>query len=235
MLIYFLESDFSINEDYTFDEEESRQFYIRREILRTIAAHTCKDVYHLDMLNFAFLLIMVDDAQEWGRKQISELYISDKQSEYEFESITPEFDIKTTTLNGKEIHVHSFVAKERFSFSKEDIDSAKQILSHLMEQCKGYEQIFRDGQDTAIRNFVFTKNVEVRIHEPKTVIFDVSIIISNDERPKYEICVRNENKDLKSSYDQKFLESIYKNCKINKIQEISKSEIKYEVYGRGRV
>ena len=52
LLIYFLESDFNINEDYTFDKEESRQFYIRREILRTIAAHTCHDVYHLDMLKF---------------------------------------------------------------------------------------------------------------------------------------------------------------------------------------
>ncbi len=28
LLIYFLESDFNINEDYRFDKEEARQFYI---------------------------------------------------------------------------------------------------------------------------------------------------------------------------------------------------------------
>src|SRR5699024_2685009 len=100
LLIYFLESDFNINEDYRFDEEESRQFYIRREILRTISAHTCHDVYHLDMLNFAFLLIMVDDAQEWGRKRISELYVK-QNSNYEFGSIVPYFNV-TKCIHGTE-------------------------------------------------------------------------------------------------------------------------------------
>ena len=69
LLLYFIESDYSINEDYIFYEEDVRQFYIRREILRSIASHTCHDVYHLDMLNFAFLLIIVDDCQGWGRKK----------------------------------------------------------------------------------------------------------------------------------------------------------------------
>ena len=49
LLTYFLESDYSINEDYCFDEEDCRQFYIRREILRSIASHTCDDVYQLYM------------------------------------------------------------------------------------------------------------------------------------------------------------------------------------------
>ena len=33
LLIYFLESDYNINEDYVFYEEDMRQFYIRREFL----------------------------------------------------------------------------------------------------------------------------------------------------------------------------------------------------------
>ena len=53
-----------------FDHEDSRQYYIRREILRAIASHTCHDIYQNDMLRFSFLLILCDDAQEWGRKSI---------------------------------------------------------------------------------------------------------------------------------------------------------------------
>lgn len=217
LLLYFLESDFSINEDYRFDEEEARQFYIRREILRTIASHTCKDVYHLDMLNFAFLLIMVDDAQEWGRKRISELY-NKKKSEYEFESITPKFETKTTIPNGEKIHVHSFVAKEQFTFSKEDVSSLKEILSRLMGQCKGYEQIFRDGQDTARRNFVFEKDIKVKLEESKPVIFDVKFIISNDERQKFEIAVTAETQKAKKEYDISFLKSIFSKYEVEEIQ-----------------
>lgn len=54
LLRYFLESDFNINEDYQFGQEEARQFYIHREILRAVASHTCRDIYHLDMLSFSF-------------------------------------------------------------------------------------------------------------------------------------------------------------------------------------
>ena len=39
MLLYFLESDFNLNDDYIYKNEDARQFYIRREILRAIAAH----------------------------------------------------------------------------------------------------------------------------------------------------------------------------------------------------
>ena len=68
LLQYFLESDYSIDEDYTFDQEDARQFYIRREILRSMASHTCKDIYHLDMRTFSYLLIIVDDIQDWGKE-----------------------------------------------------------------------------------------------------------------------------------------------------------------------
>ena len=61
MLTYFLESDYSLNEDYRFDKEECRQFYIRREILRAIASHTCDDIYQMYMGSFSFLLRICDE------------------------------------------------------------------------------------------------------------------------------------------------------------------------------
>ena len=63
MLRYFLESDYSTNEDYFFNKEDVRQFYIRRDVLRAISSHTCHDIYQLTAKNFSFLLILCDDAQ----------------------------------------------------------------------------------------------------------------------------------------------------------------------------
>lgn len=73
MLPYFLESDLNLNDDYNYDEESSRQFYIRREILRAIASHTCPDIYNIDLCNYTSLLYLCDELQEWGRKTWDQL------------------------------------------------------------------------------------------------------------------------------------------------------------------
>lgn len=60
MLLYFLESDFNLNDDYIYKNEDARQFYIRREILRAIAAHTCPDAYNIHITTFPSLLFLCD-------------------------------------------------------------------------------------------------------------------------------------------------------------------------------
>ena len=71
-LVYFLESDFSHDERKPLDPEDARQFVIRREILRAIAAHTCPDLYHLKFNTLSFLLYVVDELQSWGRPTFEE-------------------------------------------------------------------------------------------------------------------------------------------------------------------
>lgn len=231
LLIYFLESDFNINEDYKFDEEEARQFYIRREILRTIAAHTCHDVYHLDMLNFAFLLIMVDDAQEWGRKRISELYVK-QNSNYEFGSIVPYFCTGKSVHDGQEIDIHKFIAKEEFKFPKGELENLKGILASLLRQSKGYQEIFRDGQDTAKRNFVFEKNCDVIYQESKAVTFKVKFVISNEEKPVFLVTVSSANtKSVTETYNNEFLVKVYSNCEVNEVKR-NDNEVTYEVVAK---
>ena len=90
------------------------------------------------MLSFAFLLIVVDDAQEWGRKRISELYVN-KDSTYEFISIVPTFDIGESDHGKEKIKIHSLEVKEEFSF-KNQSDLRGTLLS-LYKQCKGYKEI----------------------------------------------------------------------------------------------
>ena len=71
-LTYFLETDYSsINEELT--DEDLRQFHIRKEILRSIASHTCPKVYHLEFNTLSFLLILCDELQEWNRPKFNEL------------------------------------------------------------------------------------------------------------------------------------------------------------------
>lgn len=72
-LVYFLESDLCHDTRKALDKVDARQFLIRREILRAIAAHTCQDIYHLNFNTLSFLLYMVDEMQCWGRPTFEEL------------------------------------------------------------------------------------------------------------------------------------------------------------------
>jgi hypothetical protein len=73
-LIFFKEGEFAVEEDYPFSIEESRQFLIRREILRAIATHTCDGIYIIKTLFLDSLLFFTDEIQEWGRPFFSDLY-----------------------------------------------------------------------------------------------------------------------------------------------------------------
>jgi len=75
-LTYFLESDYSDMVE-SLNCEDLRQFYIRKEILRSICTHTCAKVYHLDLNTLSFLLIICDDLQEWGRPRLRDMLNGD--------------------------------------------------------------------------------------------------------------------------------------------------------------
>lgn len=197
MLLFFLESDFNINEDYTFDIEDARQFYIRREILRAIASHTCKDIYHLKMETFSFLLIIIDDCQDWGRKNISELYVKNKNT-YNFEYIKASFENK---------NVYSCQIKDSIDFDKDSRDDIERVLNNLFKQFRDYSSWFRDGQDTINRNFSVSKESILRINESSPVTFTVKFNVANTEISTFTITVENPS----SRYNENFLASIFTN------------------------
>ena len=157
MLRYFLESDFSTNEDYYFKDEDTRQFYIRREILRAISSHTCHDVYHMDYKNFSFLLILCDDAQEWGRKYISELYVS-SSLKYTFNGIHVVLK-KENQVDGEK-DIASISIDESYCNVKKE-ETIRSIFERFVSISRDYNEIFRDGQETGSRNFDFAKKTVV--------------------------------------------------------------------------
>ena len=206
LLTYFLESDYNINEDYSFNNDESRQFYIRREILRSIASHTCKDVYHLYMGSFAFLLIIADDTQEWGRKRLSELYV-ESDNEYEL------LELNLICSNEKN---NKCVIKEKFSIKdKIDVSSVKNLLLKLHKQALKYIMLFRDGQETDQRNFSFIKYFNLVcdiIHENINAIIamELTLDINNNKQSSFDgkITFANES-DINKTFDEKFFKDLF--------------------------
>ena len=170
MLLYFLESDFNTNEDYAFEKEEARQFYMRREILRAISSHTCQDIYQLHLYSFSLLLIIADDAQEWGRKQISELYVK-KATEYSFNGI------KLNQQDGANIKC---TLNEKYVI--EENDQLEQIFKQFIRISLNYNDWFRDGQDTGRRDFDFCKNTQIELKNgevTKNIIVELNISSNN--------------------------------------------------------
>jgi len=162
-LIYFLETEFNVNEDYYYDSSESKQYYIRREILRAIASHTCVDIYHLNTTTLSFLLITCDDMQEWGRKRWIDFYkgANDKES----------IVTKLVKFTNEEVSI-------RETIKTIDENNILTSLKIIYEQFERYKQIFREGQDTNLRNFNFTKIFELeknggRIHRIDNVSFGI--------------------------------------------------------------
>lgn len=227
LLTYFLESDYSINEDYVFSTEDARQFYIRREILRSIASHTCRDIYHLDMLSFAFLLIVADDCQEWGRKRISELYVR-SNTIYEFGEISPDFE--------KENGSYECTVDERFTIPQEDEAGLKRILSSLAKQYETYKQIFRDGLDTVNRNFTFIKKCNVTYEDDKNVEFQVYFSIPNEKKAEFNITVvGTADKDVNKKFGEIFIKNVYSEYNIQPLIIEKDKNIKYVVKNKDAI
>lgn len=189
LLIYFLESDYSINEDYYFKKEDCRQFNIRREILRAIASHTCHDIYQQDAYNFSFLLILCDDAQEWGRKYISELYVESGER-YSYRGIEYDKIDKTDIIE--------FTLSDEYELDK--TKSIEEILKRFNKQSKTYRDVFRDGQDTKNRNFKFKRTLKIDVKKSVSKEYFVTLEISTDEQTKI-IAKRDDDSKIEQTED----------------------------------
>lgn len=211
LLLYFLESDYSLNEDYYFSREEVRQFYIRREILRAIASHTCPDIYHLDMMNYSFLLIIADDVQEWGRKRLSEFFTSSNKK-YELVSIKSYFLENANIMEISEKYVLT-----------QSLTQLEYMLTSLFKQSKSYIAIFRDGQDTANRNFDFIKKCELDYHvKSNKAKFIVHFNVSRNVNTLFQITYNKTNNNKTDKlFSEKWMEKmfIYKENSRDKTEE----------------
>ena len=156
MLLYFLESDFNLNDDYEYKYEDARQFYIRREILRAMASHTCTDIYNIYLTTFSSVLFLCDELQEWGRKSWNELY----------SGLQPNaVDLSIDTFTPQEISVKEKINMEQVEEEQILRENIKRIFER---QYENYKVIFRDGQYTEAREFNFLKKMEIKLKQSGT-------------------------------------------------------------------
>lgn len=209
MLEYFLESDFNLSEDYVFEEEDKRQFYVRRDILRAISSHTCESIYQNDILNFSFLLILCDECQEWGRRSFATMY-NNKRCEY---------NLKNVLISKNDDETYTCVIKE--SYEKIIDENANEVAAffgnRLRSQFQGYSKWFRDGQNIQNRNFIFRKEI---VTEHKNGKYQILSIIEIDKlgKSKYVLVadgnVVNETRDItdfENNFNLEFTKSIQSN------------------------
>ena len=147
-LVYFLETDYSIDERKSMDIESARQFLIRQRILRAIASHNCDFIYHLK-LDLSFLLRIIDEMQEWGRPSLNDLFIKTSDSSFSIDKFTQneiEYTITFSKTGG----------------NTEDDDKNKlhsNIKDYFKRYIDKYIMILRSAVDGIERKFVLTFNV----------------------------------------------------------------------------
>lgn len=193
MLVYFIEADFNLNDDYIFPEDDAKQFYIRRDILRAIAAHTCTDVYHVSITTFPSLLMICDELQEWGRKSWNDLYLG-------------------TTPESKRLEIEVFnqdiiSVAENVILRNDDMDSVVDYLTRIYtKQYDFYRTIFRDGQLTSQRKFGFKKSLKIEFDDAGAAIRSIIVSYSLDAaNAQFDIDLTNYPKKEREILKEKIL------------------------------
>lgn len=181
MLLYFLESDFNLNDDYTYSQEDARQFYIRREILRAMAAHTCPDAYNVNIYTFSSLLFICDELQEWGRKTWNELYtgLNEDSVSLRIEAFKPDNVSIVETIDMTAIEDESIIINN--------------ICRIFDRQYSLYKTTFRDGQDTARRDFDLTKKMSLKLKQidSSDSVIDIQYVLPKDKESKFIVDLNN--------------------------------------------
>ncbi len=172
-LVFFLESECNICEDYHFNAEEVRQFYIRREILRAIATHTCDDVYQMYSTNFSFLLFFSDELQDWGRNK----YHGIKKDDVYMHPPT----FVTLTPTNFSVHQKYLILHYNTAETNKRATSLYGVFDKVYKEYVKFVKVFRDGIDTENRLFSYEKKITIEFDKYKGQI-EISYKIPHNKK-----------------------------------------------------
>ena len=151
-LVYFKEADYTLDQTKLLDGDDARQFMIRREILRAIAAHSCDDIYYLGVRNFPFLLTMCDEMQEWGRPRLVDIF---KRGESSTKLTINKLDDKTVDYRV------TFYFKEGPKPSEAERKNAKiEIIRYCLSKRNKWLNVLRSAVGGNLRNLTLNFEVE---------------------------------------------------------------------------
>ena len=147
-LVFFKESDFLFDELKPFEEEDARQFLIRKEIIRSIASHSCEDIYHLTIPNFSFIITVIDEMQEWGRPRLIDVT----------KRMGTDSALTVNVFNSELIH-YSII----FKFDRRKIKLPEKYQKNMNEQISSYFLIKYKKWCNVLRSAVGGKNRKLRL------------------------------------------------------------------------
>ena len=176
-LVYFLESDLDLGGRFFTDFEDARQFFIRRDIMRSVASHTCTDIYHLYPNSLSFILILADELQVWGRPTFIEMkgggqkpQVNARLAKISKEEIKMEFIIKNGTPIGIEQYIFSLYRR--------------------------WHKLLRTALDASERKIIFTFTAEVDLKNKPSNKYSFSSKHSNE----IQLLINNEKQPLSKIY-----------------------------------
>lgn len=147
-LTYFQETDYSSGKDgKLLSDEDARQFYIRKEILRSIAGHTCPKLYHIRLDTLAFLLILCDELQEWNRPKAENIIYSTKE-------VIPNVQIEKFELSEDKNLIEISMSY--------DVTSEGLVKYLVTDRFKNIHYLLRSGKDDDDRKIHFTWAVKFK-------------------------------------------------------------------------
>lgn len=145
-LTYFLETDYSISNE-ELGSEDLRQFFIRKEILRSISSHTCHKIYHLELNTLSFLLILCDELQEWNRPKFRDVLENNNSHDTLSKVKLKKFKFEEKDSNiYQEVHLEFVYAHD---FNKSD---ERYIV---FKKFKTVHNLLRSAKDDKKRSFNF--------------------------------------------------------------------------------
>lgn len=142
-LIYFMETNFDWDDVAVLkDTEEARQFIIRREILRSIASHTCPEIYHIYPNTFSFLLLLSDELQFWGRPTFESMALG----------VPKDYQVRLNNFAEREVS---------FEIETKPVPAIKpdSLMSFFKTKASLFKQVLRVAVDSSGRKFRLTFKV----------------------------------------------------------------------------
>lgn len=149
-LVYFLETDYSLDEFEPLKLDDARHFLIRSNILRSIAAHNNENVYYLTLPQFPFLLTLFDELHEWGRPKLAEVLFERER----LETIVTVKDLRETT-----IHYEFALSPMGTLKSVQKNRMKREICKYFIGKCEKIRRILRSAVGGEDRNLTLTFEV----------------------------------------------------------------------------
>ncbi len=148
-LVYFLETDYSLDLRRPLLLDDAKQLLVRRNILRAIAAHSNENIYYLTLPQFPFLLTIFDELHEWSRPRLIEM----------FEKERPETTVTVESLSETGVS-YKVALSPRFTLSDDEKNRLrKEICKYFIRKCEKIKRILRSAVGGELRDLILTFEV----------------------------------------------------------------------------